>query len=400
MGLRERLDRLTGAPPPPVPEEGTPLVARLARLRARSVAGSEVRVADEQGLAEHLAAERLAPGVLCREQQLPGAETWGSSTLDQGRAALPELCDGPAGDPTGWRFLDTETSGLAGGTGTWVFQVGILRPMAGGWRLRQFLLARLDAEAAFLAAIAEELAGVSRLVTYNGKSFDRPLLATRFRLVGIADPLAEAPHLDLLAWVRRAFAEVWGDCRLVSAEERLLGLRRFDDLPGAAAPQAWLDWLRQGRVAPLEAVLRHNRRDLLSLAVLPVPLALTYRDPAATGAAPQSIAGHHVARGAPHHALAILEANAARLTPAARLLQATLYRRRGDWDAASRIWAALAEQQEPAALLALAKFHEHSRADPVAALAVAERLPPGPDRDRRCARLAAKLGRARNGGAS
>ncbi len=393
MGLRERLGRLTGAAPPPA-ETGGSLARRVARLRPGGAGpvGQCARGPDEQALVESLGAERLAPGVLCCERLLSGGERQGIVTLDEGRIAVPELTDIPPGDPTGWLFLDTETSGLAGGTGTWVFQVGILRYGTGGWRLRQYLLARLDSEPQFLEAVAGELQGANLVVTYNGKTFDGPLLATRFRLVGRPSPLDEVPHLDLLARVRRAFASVWPDCRLASAEERLLRFRRQGDLPGAAAPQAWLDWLRHGRMTALAAVARHNRWDLLSLAALPAPLATAYRDPAATGAKIQTVAAHHLARGAAERALAILTANLARLTPPALRMLAELHRRRGEWEPACRIWSDLAEGNDPLALEHLAKYHEHRRGDPATALTLAARLPQGPSRDRRCARLSAKLG--------
>lgn len=392
MGLRERLGRLTGAPTPPTEGSGS-FSARLARLRPASSRGvaAAPHPADEWALAELLGAERLAPGVLRCERRLAAGVCHGAVELDRVRDALPELFDGPVGDPGAWVFLDTETSGLAGGTGTWVFQLGVLRPAADGWRLRQYLLARLDAEPDFLAAAAAELSGSGLLVTYNGKTFDRPLLATRFRLCGIADPLAEVAHLDLLAPVRRAFSSVWRDCRLASAEERLLGFRRQGDLPGSAAPQAWLDWLRHGRSAPLAAVLRHNDWDLLSLAALAVPLAASFRDPLGMGASAHSIAGYHLSRGVPERAFAVLSAQREGLdVPALRLL-AELHRRRGEWEQACQIWLRLAERDEPAALEALAKYYEHRCADHAAALDFAERLPPGAGRERRCGRLRARL---------
>ncbi|AGA89517.1 hypothetical protein Thimo_0678 [Thioflavicoccus mobilis 8321] len=400
-GLRERLGRLKGSAPS-TDEASNAVAARVARLRpaGRSTPGG--RGPDEQALVESLGAERLAPGVLCCEERLARSERHGAVALAEVPAALVELAEVPvrewAGggtpEPARWVFLDTETSGLAGGTGTWVFQLGVLRPVADGWCLRQYLLARLDAEAAFIEALAAEFGGTELVVTYNGKCFDAPLLATRFRLAGRGDPLAGVTHLDLLARVRRAFAPVWPDCRLASAEERLLGFRRAGDLPGSAAPQAWLDWLRHGRIAPLGAVLRHNRWDLLSLAALAVPLAMTYRDPLATGAAVQAVATHHLARGAPDRAYALLARNRARLAPPALLILADLHRRRGEWEQACGIWSELVECDDPAALEALAKYHEHRRGDPALALDLARRLPPGPAREHRCARLVAKLGRA------
>ncbi|WP_295622418.1 ribonuclease H-like domain-containing protein, partial [uncultured Lamprocystis sp.] len=298
---------------------------------------------------------------------------------------------------TGWLCLDTETSGLAGGTGTWAFLTGLLRADGREWLLRQYLLTRLDAEPVYLDLLAAELTRPAALLTYNGRAFDAPLLATRFRLANRTDPLAGLPHLDLLGPTRRAFARRWPDCRLVTAESRLLGFQRSGDLPGAAAPAAWLGWLRRGETAPLAAVLRHNRDDLLSLAGLLPALAGVYRDPAAHGADCRTVAAAWQRRD-PARALRILAANRQDLDAAGLHDLARLYRRGGDWVQASGIWEALAARGDATARAALARYCEHHRGDLTRALALAESLPPGPERERRQARLRVKLGRERPAG--
>jgi hypothetical protein len=149
----------------------------------------------------------------------------------------------------------------------------------------------------------------------TASSFDAPLLATRFRLAGLADPLVGLPHLDLLAPVRRAFGRCWPDCRLATAESRLLGLERRDDLPGAAAPLAWLGWLRRGETAPLARVLRHNRLDLCSLAGLLPRIDAAYADPASQGADLRAVAAHHREQGRLDLALALLAGHRRSLDP-------------------------------------------------------------------------------------
>jgi hypothetical protein len=331
--------------------------------------------------------------VLCIERRLDPCLRHGRAIL--GPVEEPRHLPVPAGwagaaSPTPWLCLDTETSGLAGGTGTWVFLTGLLRQSADGWVLRQILLTRLDAEAGYLEAVVAELAVPARLLTYNGRGFDSPLLRTRLRLNGCADPLDPLPHLDLLAPVRRAFGRTWPDCRLATAESRILGLERRGDLPGAAAPLAWLAWLQRGKPGPLAGVLRHNRLDLYSLAALLPRLDAVYGDPAGHGAEVRSVAAFHRMQGRLHLALRILSGHRRHLDHAGLLDLAALHRRTGQWDQAVAIWEGLAASGEPKARVALARFHEHRSRDLGRALALTESLPLGPDRERRLARLLAK----------
>jgi uncharacterized protein YprB with RNaseH-like and TPR domain len=364
---------------------------RLRRLVPKAGGRTEGKAPDEHALADALGAERLAPGVLRVRRHIEPDSRHGRTRLGDCLSALPDLLDGPAGHPNGWLFLDTESSGLGSGTGTWAFLCGLLRFESQSPSLCQYLLTRLDAESPYLEAIASELDTACLLVTYNGKSFDGPLLATRLRLAGLATTLDHKPHLDLLHPVRRAFGRVWPDCRLTTAEKRLLGFAREGDLPGAEAPAAWLAWLRRGEVPGLAAVLRHNRWDLLSLPALARPLSQSLFEPAATGADIQSVARLHLSRGDADLALALLLANRDRLMPSALLDLARLQRRRGDWAAAGAIWESLAEKGHPEAIEAQAKYLEHRARDYIHALEWVERLPPSPDRERRRRRLHDKV---------
>lgn len=410
--LQERLRRLrkdTGVVPEAAAEpaaSGTPplaptLAERIRRLSPGRAGVRVQRVPDPAALAEALGADILAPGVLRLERRRPLAERHGRIQPGQCVAALPDLvCDGLGGasDPAGWAFLDTETSGLAGGTGTWVFCCGIGRICGEALVLRQYLLTRLDAEPAFIDLVADELAATRLLISYNGKTFDLPLLQTRLQLAApgrLAQALpAERAHLDLLHPVRRAFANRWSDCRLLTCEERLLGLVRSDDLPGAEAPAAWLDWLRHGDGRRLAAVLRHNRTDLISLAALIPSLAAVEQDPCAHGADAAAIARSLLRRGHPDRALRVLQSAAPALDGAATLLLAGLLRRSGDWTAAAALWQRAADLGHGAALEQLAKYHEHVSGDLQAALGLAQRLAPSSMRDHRCSRLRRKLARA------
>ncbi|MFY2763494.1 ribonuclease H-like domain-containing protein [Arenimonas sp. MALMAid1274] len=165
-------------------------------------------------------------------------------------------------------FFDTETTGLAGGTGTRAFMIGAADWHAGGLRLRQLTMATMAAETAMLGLFASWLSPQSVLVSYNGKCYDAPLLNTRYRLARLASPLPGLVHLDLLHPSRRRWKGRWENCRLGTLERQVLGIVREDDLPGAEAPRAWLDYLRGGCARNLRRVAEHNAQDLRSLAAL------------------------------------------------------------------------------------------------------------------------------------
>jgi uncharacterized protein YprB with RNaseH-like and TPR domain len=381
--------------PDSVPDSGLAqdwsLAERLQRLDPTRRRATSCREPDEQALAEGLGAKILTPGVLLLERRHSLRRRHGRCHAMDCVATLPMLCPTAPSDPAGWAFIDTETSGLAGGTGTWAFTCGVGRIDGDDLLLRQWLLTRLDAEPAMLASFGDGLADVELLVSYNGKSFDLPLLLTRFTLAGLRCRLDALAHLDLLHPVRRAFAARWPDCRLATVEQRLLGFRRDGDLPGAEAPAAWLDWLGRGDGGRLGAVLRHNRLDLVSLAALVPALVRVERDPIAQDADLGALARHRLRCGDALGALALLSSAQPLLVPAERLLLASLFRRRGDWEQARAVWEGLAADNEPDALEALAKYHEHRSGDLRQALDLVRRLPPGLARDHRQLRLRRKL---------
>ena len=327
---------------------------------------------DDEALATSLDGECLEPGVIrvasrvCNRHRHGHAVTQGCP-LAGGLA--PFLLDRPRerGDLV---FIDTETSGLAGGTGTVVFLLGLGRFEGDSLVLVQYLLTRFAGEAAMLAHARQWLGVPAALVSFNGKSFDLPLLAARHRLCDLSDPFASLAHLDLLYPVRRLFAGRWPDCRLSTAEERLLGLRREGDLPGAEAPQAWFDWLRFRVPGRLAGVLEHNRLDLLSLAALIPYLEACHEDPVAWDADPLALVKAATDEPAERAAYRYLAANRYRLEDQASLELARLARRAGDWGLAAEIWRELAAVDNPQALEHLAKFHEHVERDLSRALAL------------------------------
>lgn len=169
--------------------------------------------------------------------------------------------------------FDTETTGLAGGTGTRAFMIGAADWVDGRFRIRQLTITTMAAESAMLRTFAQWLNPDTVLVSYNGKCYDAPLLATRYRLARLSNPLAGLGHLDLLHPVRRHWKQQWPNCRLATAERQLLGVVREDDLPGSEAPAAWLTYLRGGSARNLRRVAAHNAQDLKSLAGVLVRMA-------------------------------------------------------------------------------------------------------------------------------
>ena len=173
-------------------------------------------------------------------------------------------------------FLDLETTGVAGGAGTYAFLVGCgwfepLSASAGqavGFRTRQLFLADFSAERALLEAVGELAADLDCIVTYNGKTFDLPLLETRFSLQRMATPFADVPHVDMLHPARRMWRAEEVECRLTYLEQVLCGHEREGDVPGFEIPSRYFRYVRTGDVHPLEAVFEHNRLDLVSLAML------------------------------------------------------------------------------------------------------------------------------------
>lgn len=167
--------------------------------------------------------------------------------------------------PSGAVWLDTETTGLAGGTGTQVFLIGVVARSEQGFLLEQFVLRRLGAERAMLVALGERLRAATRLVTYNGQRFDWPLLETRFRLQRVPEPWDEPPHLDLLPIGRRLWRGLLGTARLSAIEAEIFGVFRDRDIPGAEIPGRYAAYLRTKNETLLNPILDHNRADLLTL---------------------------------------------------------------------------------------------------------------------------------------
>lgn len=168
--------------------------------------------------------------------------------------------------------IDTETTGLSGGSGTRAFLIGAADWQDGQLRVRQLLLTALGAEAAMLDAFVDWLMPRPVLLSYNGKCFDVPLLRTRLRLHRRSPKALDLAHVDLLYGVRRRYRGRWENCRLATAERELLDLARGNDLPGSEAPAAFRRWLREGDPEGITRAATHNAQDLISLVQLAIRL--------------------------------------------------------------------------------------------------------------------------------
>jgi hypothetical protein len=400
MDLKSRLSRLQAQANSPAAPATAPATAasnlhqRLAQLRperlhAQSRTGSCATPA--AALAEKLGGERLGEGLIRIRRRIPLLNRLGAIELCSlnEHPRLPGERDSAAGHRI---YLDTETTGLSGGSGTLAFLVGLAVVEADAITLTQFLLTRFAAEAALLAAIGEGLSQQDRLVSYNGKSYDLPLLHTRFRMQGMTSPFDALPHLDLLHPVRRLFGSHWPDCRLTSLERRLLGFSRTDDLPGSEAPAAWFSFIRDGHGDMLARVVDHNRQDIVSLAVAHSVLAQAVDRPRAFAVDLYALA-RWLAETDMDAARTLLQSHRDTLGDDGKRLLGRLLRQAGDWQGAVAIWETLADRGCSDSMERLAKYHEHVSKDLATARRCCTRLPQGPAQRQRRDRIDRKLQR-------
>ena len=166
-------------------------------------------------------------------------------------------------------FLDTETSGLAGGTGTFAFLIGVGRYTEQGFHLAQFFMRDPLEESALLLALEEFIAPCQTIVSFNGKAFDVPLLNTRYTLQGWKSPFNNYAHVDLLHLSRRLWRDRLPSRTLANLEVQILQVSRTDEeIPGWMIPQLYFDYLRDGDARPLKRVFYHNAMDVISLVAL------------------------------------------------------------------------------------------------------------------------------------
>ena len=226
----------------------------------------------------------LADGLPPTDGVWPRLSLLGGDTRSHPRTLPPPPVRGfgAAGAPSHLLFVDLETTGIAGGAGTYAFLVGCAWFAGGTFRIRQFFLSSFAAERAVLEAVGDVAATAGTVVTYNGKSFDLPLIETRFALHRLSTPFADMPHVDMLHPARRMWRtrdtsvrHVQKDvpytpytCRLSTLEQQLCGYVREGDVAGFEIPARYFHYVHAGDARPLATVFEHNRLDLLSLALV------------------------------------------------------------------------------------------------------------------------------------
>ena len=281
-------------------------------------------------------------------------------------------------DLSSFVFLDTETSGLAGGTGTYAFLVGAGRFVNGEFLLQQFFMRDPSEEPALLEGLAAFLAPAQGLVTFNGKAFDVPLLVTRYSMNAIPIPFKDYAHLDLLPLARRLWRDRLESRALKFLEENILQApRTIEEVPGYEIPYIYFDYLRTGDARPLKGVFYHNAMDVVAMAALLSHTATMLADP------------FHEAidHGLDVIALAKLYEDIGQWDTAARLFErglemnleeenfwkavnrlSVLQKRRGDFEEAVKLWEKAASEGHIYAYVELAKYYEHKQRDVKSAL--------------------------------
>src|SRR5277367_1546185 len=374
MSVRDRLASLAALRP-----------TRNARVAAESAAGSvrgfspalpdgAERLAEmlqakalSNSFGEHLSVRKwFSEAIGCEPPE-------GSVNAEALRLLAPGAC-AEASDPRQWLFLDTETTGLMGGTGTYPFMVGIAWWDAGGLEVEQFFMRELSEEHALLLTLAERMAERPVLVTFNGKSFDWPLLETRYRMTRKIRAVAPRAHLDFLHPARNLWRVRLGSVRLAELEKHVLGWHRGADLISEMIPQFYFDYLRGGSPEPLVQIFLHNQMDLRGLAGLASRVLSILEAPEAAEQDGLELFGvsricerrGETARARKHYAQSLDAVLPAETDRAARRSLARLAKREGDLPLALKLWESIAGNSREGleAYRQLAIHYEHQAREP------------------------------------
>lgn len=266
-------------------------------------------------------------------------------------------------------FLDTETTGLSGGTGTMPFMIGAGRFIENQFVVEQFFVRNPAEETAQLAALSEFVEGVEGIVTYNGKSFDLPIINTRYIMQRLSNPFTTATHFDLLPFTRRIWKSRLGQCNLGNIETQVLGFHREQaDIPGYLVPDFYREYLFTGDATHMPGIFYHNEIDVLSLSALFSWLAAILEDPSddrftdpgdllSVGRVLEILEREQMADQV--YASDRLQQLPDTDRQKSLLLRARLQKRKGNLEEASILWQKAASAGSLEALIELAKYYEH-----------------------------------------
>lgn len=318
--------------------------------------------------------------------------------------ALAAISEGqlPRFDPRRVAYLDTETTGLAGGSGTYAFLIGVGALTGDGFELKHFFMRDYAEESSQLAALSAHLKQFDVLITYNGRSFDQPLLETRYRMSRMVPPFARMFHFDLLYGARRLYKLAFASCRLVELENQILGVERIDDVPGSMIPYLYFEFLRTKSAHRMGGIFEHNSFDILTLAcltgIIPRAFHAPLEVPLRRGAEMVGLARWLRAADRAGEAVVLLRRALAKGLPDA-LTWRTLWdcglleKKTGNEAGALALFTELTTARNPhqaEAFEELAKYYEHTGKNYALALDMteaAQRLAPSPALSRRRERL-------------
>jgi len=344
-------------------------VGKKKNLKPRRKKGFPIQDVVEGRFIEVIYGEVFCHEVFYQQDYLHGAKPlWPANPLQA-------LCQWAKAEPYSTEdlqdfiFLDTETSGLAGGTGTYAFEVGLGRFTEDGFKLAQFFMRHPGEEPALLAGLTAFMDGMKAVVTYNGKSFDIPLLNTRYTMMGMSSPFADVDHFDLLPLARRLWRIRLESRTLGNVEHQILGVTRGEEeVPGYLIPEMYFEFLRTQDSRPLAGIFYHNAIDILSLAGLFSHMAFLLHDPHS----------ERIQHSEDIVALARFFESLNDIPQAKSLYQKALksnlsddlywdtlerysflLKRLQDWDAAILLWEMAAEHHLLYAYEELAKYYEH-----------------------------------------
>jgi len=283
----------------------------------------------------------------------------------------PERFSPDAREPEDLVFYDTETTGLSGGAGTTIFLFGAAWCEGPDLAVEQLFLSDFPGEPEFLLAVKDLLARHRAFVSFNGMTFDRHVLAARFRMNRI--PWEPGPQVDLLHHARRLWRTMHGSCSLKAMESRVLGVTRALDVAGEDIPLVWLEFARSGRPGSLPVVFDHNVMDIVSTARLYGVIGGLLEGERSTTAFDERALGAWLIRKGDESGTEVLEEAWRRGNAQAGIVLALHHKRRREWAVAAAIWEEiLAGSRSLVAAMELAKHHEHRTRRYESALAIVE----------------------------
>jgi len=388
LSVKERLERLVAAH----------LTSRAERKRPEDVPPGKRRAVSIEEIIEGRSLENEHGRYYAVETAYPLDHWHGRSSLSRlkavSRSAFAVLAgrdEGLGVDLTRTVFLDCETTGLQGGAGTCPFLVGLAYVEDDHFVVKQLFMRDYPEETALLAALSELLSRFESLVTFNGKSFDVPLLESRFVLSRLRFPLSDVPHFDLLHPARSLWKARLESCRLVELEYALLAFERDDDVPGELIPGLYFDYVRNGDATRIRNVFVHNRHDLLSLAALTIHASelidegITPEDPVDDYSLGRVFGRADAVERSMKHYTRALDAGVGGAARRRSLQNLALhYKKRGEWERAVELWTELGGEEGPEAMDALrelAMYREHRARDLGGALDVCDEALSRAERD-------------------